>query len=366
MRRRWTLSKSGLALRCLAWTGLDCPEQETSAAADRGTRRHAVIESFVRGVPMTDAEIAEAWETDDPSTVAANFGDWVPRGRPEIALWYSPTTDTAGELVGGLRRDYDRAPNGAIAGTLDCLVPGATPEVWDWKTGRQEHLEPVETNAQLALSALAAAAYTGAAEVTCVLACVADDGTATITSTTRDVFDLADWRDRVNAAINGTREPRPGPWCEHDYCPAIGVCPVGRDAAQAIVPAVTSPLVSADAVARVLAELAPARAYLDEVERRAREWIRANGAVTLADGRKLGLVSKSRETIDAEAAAPILEAQGLGGAIEIKRAVSKTAIEKAVKACGGKPAQARAVIDDLRRANATKVSSWETIDEVKE
>jgi len=359
-------SKYGLARCCLYWARADVPDlpRVENPDAKAGTNRHRALEALVNDTDGTASALwlASLWgcTVEEWPQVEANIMAWLPKGAPEVALYYHPATDTA-RSSDARDRAYQCEP-GEVPMTVDLLrhQDGSPIEVWDYKTGRQDGLEPAASNAQLAICCLAAARMTGAAAARGVLAVVADDGTARLDAVELDSLDL----DAIAYEVRGlleripTSEPAPGPWCSDKWCPARAVCPATR-AAMVATPMEPMSIVvdSADACARIHTQIGLAEEFLETVKRARNEWLQNNPAgCELADGSVLQWTIEERDTIElTDAAAALIPPEA------IERKTSKTAIERAIKATcakGEAAAKMREVLAALDAAGAIKTSQY--------
>ena len=361
-------SKMGLFRCCQWWARPDAiaPVQAASAAAQRGTDRHLVLQAIVSGEDMPPLTRASLWgcPLDEWPAIEANIRTWIPAdGQTEQAVYYQPTLDLAraARLTGA--REYD-ATDGEIPGTVD-LISGRWPtvEVWDYKTGRQDALKPVEENAQLAFLALVCARLVDATTAIAVLAVVSDDGTANVDRHEYDSLDIDGIADEVRAlaARIPTATPKPGGWCESKWCACRAVCPAMHGAIVATPAApLTIEIHDAATCARVHTQLALAEEFLEQVKRARNAFLESAGSVPLADGTTLVWAEESRETIQCiNSAKSYLVERGLEAAID--STTSKAALEKAVKAApNGATIKERMteILADLHSMGAVKVTTY--------
>jgi len=203
----------------------------TSPAADRGTRFHKAIASYVAGVGVVpDADFRLEYEH------ATNWVDAYGIGhlRAEVAFAWDHNSDTATELA-GVDRDY-RKSGGRLAGTADLVsVNKATRSgyVGDFKTGDG-------SGATMQLRALALMlARTHDLDVVTVEALEASPfGIKSVCREVLDAFDLAAVAGELSDAIESidTAQPTPGAHCTGMWCNAVTTCPVGHAAAAELVP----------------------------------------------------------------------------------------------------------------------------------
>lgn len=354
--------------RCCLWSfrpEVVVPSHDSADAA-RGTDRHAVMEALRLGTPVEPAVHAAAWgcTPEEWPAIEANIREWLPAdGQSEVAVYYDTDSDTARAEVGEGHRQYTARP-GEIPMTIDMMRTG---EVWDYKFGRQEHLEPARDNGQIAICCLAAARLQALDSIKGTLALVADDGTARFDSVELDSLDLDaiayEARGLMRAAPNS--EPAPGPWCEQKWCPARAQCPATQ---AAIVATPVAPLSltidSPETCARVHVQIGLAEAFLDEVKKARNAWLENNPAgCELADGSTLCMGVEERDSIVCNGdVIAILCDHGCKSAVEAK--TSKAAIERAIKATAPKGEAAsmlREVLSALDSAGAIKTSQYTKI-----
>lgn len=363
-------SKWGLA-RCCLWSFRPDVEEIPRAFnkdANRGTQRHAVLEAMQEG-KTEGHDLPDAWgctEAEWPA-IEANIREWMPPiGSAEVALYYDPMKDTA-RTDDAKSRAYDPS-SGEIPMTVDFFrhIPGGV-EVWDYKTGLQEHLEPAASNGQLAICCLAAARLAGVSSARGVLAIVADDGTARLDTVEYDSLDLESiaYEARGLVAMIPTSEPHPGTWCKDKWCAARAVCPKMQEA---IVSTPMAPLSltidSPEVCARVHIQIGLAEEFLEAVKRARNTWLEENPAgCALADGLTLCMGIEERDSIElTPAAIAVLEEHHCADAIEPK--TSKAAIERTIKATAAKgeaSGKLRAVLEALDAAHAIRVSQFTKI-----
>ena len=357
-----TASKLHIARKCLhPWA----PSTEwhddggSSFYARRGTFMHAHIASALDQdaprAPDVDpddaaavegralADVALAWWKD----AASERDDWT--DEPWCELTFAVGSKGTVSKLGRVRReDY---PRDAFVGTADAIWfdDAGDMHVLDWKSGRPEHTEGVDDNAQLqALAAMVAewnvgAAIAGRAHVH--LAFVSSEGvdlrTWTLTADELDAV-LTELVELVSDLKRGKADtaPRTGSHCRY--------CPVRRCAARdGLADDLAAPETTADLVTHRLSEsiesqehaawlvehVAIAEGVVERVKAKLREYADANGGIQLADGKVWGRREVAVERVaDDPQVAKILGAYMLDDALKVS--TSKAAITKAAKAMG--------------------------------
>ena len=392
---RISASKMNLCEKCLFWAREDVviPQEESSEAANAGTGKHFALE-LIAGVSNTDnvgdSEFANLWGCEDVdahaiiNTVECWLRPWIDSGSVycELPLAYCTKTDTARELYSKSARDYSDLKPGEIPMTIDLFVQTgeATGLVVDYKTGLQSTLVAVGASSQLNVCALAVARAFGLDEVRIAYAIVADDGHARIEEHVLDSFDLAAIAENVRgimSRLTANPQPHPGEHCKAKWCPAKRVCPATIGLAKATPEFAPMVMVIDDAetCAKVHAQIALAEEFLVGVKAAVKDYVTENGAVQLDDGSTLELVQKSRETLDIDgndkAVAALKKALGdaFQRAVHVKVSTSKEAIKAATaQLAKGKERVAleRAIVEELQTLNAVKLSTFETVEVVRD
>jgi hypothetical protein len=388
---RLSASKLGLGFKCLWWAREDValPAQESSEAANSGTNKHKALEFIVEGAISIDP-FASLWGCagEDARSILDAIDAWL---RPwlnsgtvfrELALAYCPSTDTARKLESRGQRDYSSLKRGEIPMTIDLAVAQdfTSGLVVDYKTGRQDGLDPVDDSAQLSLCALAFARAFGLDEVDVAYALVADDGSARIERCLLDSFDLASVAETVRATMTRLADdpqPCPGEHCKTKWCPARAVCPATIGLAKATPE--LAPLVvrinSAEQCAWAHSRLTLAEDFLTSVKVAVKDFVYENGPVLLDDGSSLMLVEKTRETLDIDGNEKAIAAlkKALGPAFEravnVKISASKESLKAATaQLAKGKERTAleRGILEELQTCNAVKLSTFETVEVVRD
>lgn len=254
------------------------------------------------------------------------------------------------------RLESDYAP-----GTADILhADGVTLVVGDWKSGRirRNHTE------QMAGYASAALEKFGAPESGEVTSCVIwlRDLEAEVVVWT--VAELEQWRARYDAQqARIGKEYAPGEHC--GFCPLRLECRAHQNYLTTSATALmTAP--PATVTPQLLASLYPqSRALkkaLDSYEAALKEQLEQHGSLAIGDGTVISLGEGTRSEIDAKAAWPILEDEGLSrDDINGLLSVGKGALEEIIGSRapkGTKGKRQAAVMDRLRTAGAVLTKSF--------
>ena len=388
-------SKLGLASSCTFWAREDVPlpPRETSFAADAGTNKHSAMEALVQSLKTGTAKIdvdqfASLWgcDTRDSVQIQRTIMSWlapmVETGKvyTEIPLAYDTHTDNARKISSSGQRDYSNVAAYEIPLTLDLaiLCEGGGGFVCDHKTGRQDGLPPSSEFGQLSIGALALARCFGLDRVKVAYAVLSDDGHARIDEHVLDAFDLEAVAEEVASIVKRipTARPNPGPWCRSKWCPLRASCPSTTSMVKAT-PSL-SPLAiridSATTAAKVHSQIDAAEEFIKSVKASLKDFVTNNGPVDLADGSTLEIVSKCRETLDVDgndkAQAVIRDTLGYAAdrALSLKVTTSKEALKAATAMLAkGKERTAleRRIMEELQNCKAVKVSSFETLENVK-
>lgn len=354
-------SRFGLARHCLWWARDEVHAPRIgSDVADCGRCRHLVLECMAG--TRVDAPATWGCDPKDWPAIEANIREWLPTGGiTEVPIYYDGTsarTDASRE------RDYACRP-GELPMTIDYLNRrSSSVEVWDYKTGRQEHLEAASDNGQLAICALAAAKLHGVDQAVGVLAIVADDGTARLDQCDYDSLDLDAIAYEARNMIQSipTSQPCPGPWCSQKWCPARSVCPAMTEAiATTPIAPLSLTIDSAETCARVHTQLGLAEEFLAAVVAARNEWLKSNPeGCKLVDGSTLQWAVEERDSIClTPAALAIIESAGCSDAIEPR--TSKAELERSIKRStpkGQVTAQMRDLLAALDNVHAIKTTQY--------
>lgn len=388
---RLTASKLEQARSCLFWARHDVKPDPWSGSreAGLGTAVHECASCIVSGTPFAVADIFDKAvrdndaDPDDFETAAAmvdRFAEWweqhgSPAWRSESAYAWDPIAKRArylGQNIGRKYRDCG-AQVGDVCGSIDLeLVEADRVTVIDIKTGRHRH-DP-NGHRQLAHNALCAARHhnRGAARVGILTVTV---GGCYLNTADLDAFALLDVEEELLARVESVpgAKPRAGSHCR--FCSAKGSCPEAEKMTAAIVPAQRLAMGRVESVesARAWYDALP---LLEAAIKAKREEIKAladscGGRLDFGDGRAYARVTETRETVDGNRPGVIdVLTRELGEhareAVKVK--VSKTGIDKAVAktaARGTKAKRVEAILDEIRAMGASKVSTFDTWEEVK-
>lgn len=291
MNRRLTASSAALAMRCLySWRdGVPVAKDEPNEAMQRGTAIHEAIAAAFMGKHDSQwrEQVDRAVDVGARITREAGAGAEV-RIEPAFA-WTKYAATFLGENI---HREYEKhgAHPDAICGSADLLViAGKVGWLADWKSGTVELAKYADQLHVLA----AIAAYVFGLDTVHAIAYGVDTGLEE--RWTLDAFDLeymADWLNSVSERV-AAAVPTPGDHCA--WCPARASCP---ETTKALVAAPSWSLDTPEDVARVWDRLGPIEDAIAAIRRKAREYVEANGPLTLPSGKRLAIVeSKGRESI---------------------------------------------------------------------
>lgn len=286
------VTASGLerALRCGASLHLPVV-RSSSAAADRGTWRHAFLARV--GQVGADVALTEVPEEHRPACEALPI-DELPTGlTAEVAFAYDTATDR-GRIIGvNLDRNYGELAPGEVAGAADVVgLAGGTALVLDWKSvGYRQH---ARDSVQLRFLALAAARVYQVETVRVEIVRLGDDGEAWRSWHVYDTLDLDIFAAELRAWAAGAAEGREfheGEWCSH--CPSFSYCPAKTMLALQIAegrvlegPDTNIPL-SPERAGVVWTRLRTARQLLAHVERAMMATLEEHGFLPLPGGKSL-------------------------------------------------------------------------------
>jgi len=292
-----------------------------------------------------------------------------PGFRSEVPLAYYLIDGRARELPNQAHREYPRLGDGWICGTADTVgVEGGTPVVEDFKSGFGYLVEPVERNIQLGFYALAWATLNGADR--CLVRVVTGDGV--VTEHLHDSIGLMAMESRIRRVFERTHAQNPevveGERCWR--CPAVAACPAKRDLALALAgedPRLPTLELTPEAVAKGWERLKVLKSLLGQIEGAYRGFA-STTPVLLGNGKTLGEVEKSRESLDGSVVFRVLE-QTHGrevalAAVELD--ATKASIERAVKPIAAKGKGAALVRETLERIRAEGGTTTKTTRSVEE
>lgn len=314
--RRLTASKAQLALECAYWLRDDVPllYEPSGPAAEEGTLLHAMIECHLRDVATLPDGHGAGLSTESQERVCRKYERWAAWAktqrrigwRPEVAFAYSPTTDTAKELVQKHHRDYSGAAPGDIAMQVDLVTfgtdgTGPYAEVIDWKSGRKQTAS--EDNAQVGVAALAISRCFGLDRVRVRLVYVGEDG-VDVDDAWLEGMDLDILRNRLRAVLAKEQEaPRPGAHCTELWCNARHACPATVQALAEVsaqpledIRSLLTMLRSPEDAGRAYVQLRVIKDAVRAVEDRIKGIVEAHGSAPTSGGKVLRLVSTTKET----------------------------------------------------------------------
>lgn len=316
---RITASRTALLLQChgapnLPWV------QTTSAAAEDGTRKHAIMDR--RGIGLqawydrldTVPECRTAWDA---------FGTWLNEHQIcateqtiawETGLGIDLVDRTALEWQppAGSHRAYDGIAPHVLAGTADLIATGTDADerevliVCDWKFGQ----ELVSADAPQLRTLLAAAAKRrpNARAIALVVQVPHGAGSGAAWGGRAHVswveYTHEELEDHVDAlaiahadAATGTQTLTPGPECK--YCPAQLACPAQLDAMVRVIH--HEGPVTLDRAGQIWLELRQAKKRLELIEERIKAMADQPAGIPLPNGKTLAMVDRTRASVDAKA-----------------------------------------------------------------
>jgi hypothetical protein len=251
---------------------------ETGDAANRGTAIHAQIAAALRGESQPveyEAQAAVAWARDA-------FQDCAMKVECKVSLIDTDTMETITEGTPDLV---------ANDGSMDTIV--------DWKTGRQENVDDVDTNLQLIAYGLSVC---DGGPFRCALVFLAGEKVDYFFSGTFEPDQHPALLARVKAAA--TREPvaHPGEWCgacyQRRYCDAWKA---RESQAIALIDADRALAVTNENAGLIMARAKAVKEAAEAAEAIIKAHVR-NGGRCVVDGKELALsMCKGRETADVKA-----------------------------------------------------------------
>lgn len=368
-----TASALGRAVECqVPWTwGLKW-HYEPSAAADFGTAVHAAAEALATGQTAPRPTLPNS-DLSRYERCVANLKAWLASQPPservaEVAFAYHVATGQSRRIVTAGARDYSDKRPGEIVGTADLVsTPVGLLTVDDYKTGRPEYTDPIATNMQMRFLGLAAARALGASSVRIRLVFVSESGVETDEAVLDelDLCDVAAELSTMAAKLQGRPPANPGSWCR--YCPVIHDCPATKATLAKLDAPMSIEIASDEHCAYTLKRIKLAKAALEQIEKAAKDYVRARGeaGIPTGDGKVYGLVKVRRETIDLSApGAMAIVGRHLGERadelVTAKLSLTKSAVDSALP-----KADARALYADLRAAGAMHETEHEELKERK-
>jgi len=280
-----------------------------------------------------------------------------------------------GENVG---RGYEVSAS-EIPGTIDALaLDDEHAHVVDWKTtsGFGPGPADAEDNWQLRLYALMVARAHRVDSVTIHVVRITTNG-VTSTSHTLDSLELDAVAHEVQRLVQSvpTALPQSGSHCHR--CRAVAVCPTTNAATTAIAPPAPIKLeINDDNAGSLLMKLRQVQAACEQLEGALKLYAanKNEEGIRLPTGKRWVRTSVDRESInlngDANAMGiAIISMAGAEKALEPKISVSKTGIERELKAAGLKGKELREKLDnvmsELRAAGATRTTTVDSYREVE-
>lgn len=344
---RITASKVGLASHCGFFGRVEAEWADLpSEAADRGTRFHAVIASYIATgqIPLTLEEdiaplfaSAKAW--------VDHFGEGnLGRGalKAEVAFAWDPATDTA-EIIGeNVGRNYGEHPaRGKLCGSADIVAVSQCTKagyVGDWSTGDGSQKGP-----QLRSLALALARTFGLDSVTVEALEVDAIGVRHVCIETLDAFALSAVAGELTESLAAipSAEPHVSLSCTELYCPARVNCPAVVETVEQIVP--VDALVrhkwgitiqGPDHAAWLYNQAKVVESAAKLVKDAVKAYIPKDG-ITLEDGSVLAEGSRNMPRFDKDRAVALMRA--LGATDEQLEGLTRTVVESGgLRVSGGK------------------------------
>lgn len=384
-----TASRLPLLQRCQLFPRLDWVESDTPEAL-LGSAFHAFAAYAVnmdggldggeldfKGAAKTygvsDLVLQAMWENAAPI-----IRELIPAGakpQVEFAFVYDYEKDTAVALKLTDPRKYDSAvrlgvnmesANGIaeteIPGTIDLVADcGDYVLVADYKTGRAEDVDGVETNLQLDIAGLALARILNKERARKAIVYVGEDATR-IETAEMTALDFDGINPELKRLVGTVRYAgaQPNPLCK--WCPGKLGCPATGKALMKVVPSLpaemklTGPIASpAEATARVMI-LPLVKSFVGAWETDIKAYADKHGGIRTPDGL---YKNTKRDNIDIEAlgAVELIKKFRAGKAIETKRTISKTSIKRAVKNNKNPKERFEEIIAELREIGAITESS---------
>lgn len=308
---RITASRTALLLQCHGAANLPWVDS-TSAAAEDGTRKHAIMDR--RGIALEDwlerlktvpeceaahdawcAWVAEQGISIGPFDMRTEYGLGIDLVDRIPYLWEPPA---------GSHRAYDGIPPHVLPGTADVFAIGVDQDerdvvvVCDWKFGQ----ELVSADAPQLRTLLAAAAMPHVhARAIAVVVQVPPGGRAYVSHVELTRDELMDHVDALAAAhasaATGATVLTLGPECK--YCPAQLACPAQLDAMVRVIH--HEGPVTLERAGHVWMELRQAKKRLELIEERIKAMADQPAGIPLPNGKTLAMVDRTRTSMDAKA-----------------------------------------------------------------
>ena len=314
---RVTASGSGRILQCSGHVRLPWV-RESSAAADEGTRLHAIMDGegldadAYRERVEGEAQTLAAWEAWQ---AWAPFATTLGRKHHERAGIVDTESRTARWLPRSGHRDYGAVKWHEVAGTADLIAE--TPDaifVVDWKFGR----EAVDASESAQLRTLAAIAalnpeYAAIDRFHAVIVQAPPGARPWLTERTYDRADLLAHVEMMGDALNEANEGRVqlsrGKEC--GYCPARDACPAQLASLSAIVAPGGPSAITPERAGAIWMDLRQAKKRLEAIEDACKALAaELPDGLPLPGGKRLVATTRSRTTVDAKALEAIARDHG--------------------------------------------------------
>jgi len=388
-----TMSRLPIVARCPAsWALPHAEEADPSEPSQRGRAIHAFLadvsqhgrEAALERVPEEYRAICEAIDTDKLPTHLAH----------EVAFRLNLRTGTARELGRNIDRNYaiDRSDwdEYCIDGTADLVGIDDDADavvVYDYKTGWSAQDDAAD-HWQIKALALAAAWAYGTSNARIGIIRVLETGDVSYRVAELDAFDLAgvaeelrrilDARARAWEDLRAGRTPSVTTGRHCRYCPAFHACPAQvalvRQAAAAPedLERKLAELITHENAALAYHRIVEVQMVLDRVMRQIKA-LAEKAPIPLGNNRMLGPVERTRESIVAEKALPILR-EHFGDEVAAAAAevsITKTRLRDALRGYAqrtGDPLKhvEQQALELLRKSGGVQVSTSRTIAEYVE
>jgi len=308
---RITASSTARVLQCSGHARLPWL-RESSAAAENGTRCHALMEHGHHDQDQQTAAAQAAW-----ARWMAASGYRLPACQREWAMALDLETRRARPIGGNGPRDYSAARPSEVCGTADVcgflIHDDGTRHafVLDWKFGA----EPVGADSAQMRTLAAMHQRIGEipiAEVLCIVVQSPPDGRAEVRACVFSDDDLGAHVDMLADAMNEAREAhvlQRGPECK--YCPAATSCPAQLASLSALVAPSGPGPITPDRAGAIWLELRQAKKRLEAIE----DACKAMAAdlpegLPLPGGKRLVATTRTRTTVDAKALEAVARQHG--------------------------------------------------------
>lgn len=287
---RMTASGLERAMRCGASRHLPVV-QSSSAAADRGTWRHAFLARV--GQVGAEAALADVPEEHRAACAALPIDELPTNLTAEMAFAYDVETGH-GRIIGvNVDRNYGKLADAEIAGAADVVgMAGETALILDWKS--VGYRQRAKDSVQLRFLALAAARIYQVERVRVEIVRLGDDGEAWRSDHTYEALDLDVFAAELRTWAALTADDRgfhEGPWCDH--CPSFSYCPAKTMLALQVAegrvldgPDASMPL-SPERAGIAWQRIRGARKVLDHIERACMATLEEHGSLPLPGGKAL-------------------------------------------------------------------------------